>query len=329
MQRPQPDVKTSFMAVFTAVSHVQIANWLAHYDVGRLRQAHGIAQGIENTNYFVDTERGAYVLTLIERIPVQDVPFYLRLMKHLAVRRISCPEPISDRHGQLWSLLNGKPATLVTRLPGTQVTHPSAADCGIIGGLLARMHVAAADFGPAPANSRGLAWWPQAYDTLKDELEPTQAALIADELQAQQDFAATATCRDLPVSAVHADCFRDNVLMDETAGAGIIDFYFACEDKWMFDLAVACNDWCVGEGDGELDPARTKALLDGYRAVRPLEPAEHEAWPMMLRAAALRFWLSRLYDHHLPRDAEVLSPKDPRWFERILQARRAGVTEII
>lgn len=317
------------MAVFTAVSNVQIANWLAHYDVGRLRQATGIAQGIENTNYFVDTDLGTYVLTLIERIPVQDVPFYLRLMKHLAVRGIPCPEPVADRHGQLWSLLNGKPATLVTRLPGTQVDHPSPADCATVGGLLARMHLAAADFGQAPSNSRGLAWWPQALDALEDELDPARAGLLADEIRAQQAFAATAAYRSLPASAVHADCFRDNVLMDDVAGPGIIDFYFACEDKWMFDLAVACNDWCVHETDGELDPGRTAALLDGYRAARPLQDAERETWPMMLRAAALRFWLSRLYDLHLPRDAEVLSPKDPGWFERILQARRAGATEII
>jgi homoserine kinase type II len=316
------------MAVFTAVSHVQIANWLAHYDVGRLRQARGIAQGIENTNYFVDTDQGAFVLTLIERIPLHDVPFYLRLMKHLAVRGIPCPEPVADRHGQLWSLLNGKPATLVTRLPGTQVIHPSAADCATVGRLLARMHLAAADFGQAPANSRGLAWWPEAFDALREELQPQQADLIGDELQAQQAFAATSAYRRLPSSAVHADCFRDNVLIDEVAGAGIIDFYFACEDKWMFDLAVACNDWCVHEDDGELDPGRTVALLDGYQSVRRFQQPERDAWPMMLRAAALRFWLSRLYDHHLPRDAEVLSPKDPGWFERILQARRAGATEI-
>jgi homoserine kinase type II len=128
---------------------------------------------------------------------------------------------------------------------------------------------------------------------------------------------------------VHADCFRDNVLIDPAAGPGIIDFYFACEDKWVFDLAVACNDWCVDESDGNLDAQRTRALLDGYRSVRPLLDTELAAWPMMLRAAALRFWLSRLYDHHLPRDAEVLSPKDPRWFERILHARRTGATEII
>jgi homoserine kinase type II len=315
------------MAVFTPVSDAQLERWLARYDVGHLLVARGIAQGIENTNYFVDTERGSWVLTLIERIPAQEVPFYVQLMKHLAQHGIPCPEPATDRSGQLWSILNGKPATLVTRLPGAQVDHPDRTHCEVVGRLLARMHLAARDFGPAPANSRGLAWWPEAFAAIGREIGVDQAAVIRDEIAAQQAFAGSDAWR-LPHSPVHADCFRDNVLFDAVAGPGVIDFYFACEDKWVFDLAVACNDWCVHEGDGELDPARTAALLAGYQSVRVLEPQERAAWPMMLRAAALRFWLSRLYDHYLPRDAEVLSPKDPRWFERILLARRTGNTEL-
>jgi homoserine kinase type II len=250
-------------------------------------------------------------------------------MKHLAMRGIPCPDPVTDRDGNLWSLLCGKPATLVTRLPGRQVVHPDAADCATVGTLLARMHLAAQDFGPAPVNSRGLQWWPTAFEALRDELDPAQRSLILDEIGAQQAWSGTLHYQGLPMSAVHADCFRDNVLMDRDAGPAIIDFYFACEEKWLFDLAVACNDWCVEESSGALDPSRTAALLKGYQQVRPLQEAEQAAWPMMLRAAALRFWLSRLYDHFLPRDAEVLSPKDPRWFERILHARRAGPTETV
>jgi homoserine kinase type II len=317
------------MAVFTPVSNDQLGAWLARYDVGRLRQARGIAQGIENTNYFVDTDGGAWVLTLIERIRVGDLPFYLRLMKHLAVKGIPCPEPVTDRQGRLWSELNGKPATLVTRLPGAAVAHPQPDHCATVGALLARMHLAARDFGPAPVNSRGLDWWPVAFAALEDEVSADQASLLREEIAEHQAYAQTGQYRDLPASAVHADCFRDNVLFDALAGPGIIDFYFACEEKWLFDLAVACNDWCVDDDTGQLDRPRAAALLDGYRAVRPLQAAEQAAWPMMLRAAALRFWLSRLYDHFLPRDAEVLSPKDPRWFERILHARRNGATEII
>ncbi len=316
------------MAVFTPVSEAQLETWLERYDVGRLLVARGIAQGIENTNYFVDTEGGRWVLTLIERIPREEVPFYVRLMKHLAQRAIPCPEPVTDRSGQLWSILNGKPATLVTRLPGTQVDHPDPSHCEIVGRLLARMHLAAQDFGPAPANSRGLAWWPTAFSAIEKEISPGQADVIRDEIAAQQAYAGGDAWARLPHSPVHADCFRDNVLFDPVAGPGVIDFYFACEDKWVFDLAVTCNDWCVHETDGELDAARTAALLSGYQSIRPLAPHERAAWPMMLRAAALRFWLSRLYDHYLPRDAEVLSPKDPRWFERILHARRTGNTEL-
>jgi homoserine kinase type II len=317
------------MAVFTAVSNEQLDAWLTRYDVGRLRQAQAIAQGIENTNYFVDTERGSYVLTLIERISAADLPFHLQFMKHLAVRAIPCPEPVADREERLWSPLNGKPATLITRLPGTQVATAGCDHCETVGVLLARMHLAARDFGPAPHNTRGLAWWPVALAALEGEIDADQASLIRDEISRQQAYAATPQYRRLPGSAVHADCFRDNVLFDPVVGPGIIDFYFACEDKWLFDLAVACNDWCVADSSGELDEARTTALLRGYQAVRMLPTGERAAWPMMLRAAALRFWLSRLYDHFLPRDAEVLSPKDPRWFERILHARRTGTTEIV
>lgn len=317
------------MAVFTAVTDYQLSVWLERYDVGRLREARGIAQGIENTNYFVDTEGGSYVLTLIERIGAQDLPFYLGLMKHLARRGISCPEPLSDVEGGLWSWLNGKPATLVTRLSGGQVARPDLRHCAAVGTLLARMHLAAQDFQPSLPNSRGAAWWPSAFAAISNELDADQARVIADELREQQSFALTERYRGLPASAVHADCFRDNVLFDSQTRPGVIDFYFACNDKWLFDLAVACNDWCVVDDDGELDPVRTKALLDGYQAIRPLQPAERAAWPMLLRAAALRFWLSRLYDYFLPRDAEVLSPKDPRWFERILHARRSGTREII
>ncbi|MGE0802323.1 MAG: homoserine kinase [Lautropia sp.] len=308
------------MAVFTAVSDQELAHWLTRYDVGALVAARGIADGIENTNYFVDTAGGAWVLTLIERIAPADLPFHLRLMKHLATRGIRCPEPVADRGGALWSPLAGKPATLVTRLAGHPVDAPAPVHCAALGRLLARMHLAAADFGAAPPNPRGRDWWADAVRQLHDRLPVATAALVDDELAAQQRFAATPAAAALPVSPVHADCFRDNVLFDGD-DPGIIDFYFAGVDSWGFDLAVACNDWCI-DAAGRLDPPRVAALFTGYQAVRPLLPAERTAWPMLLRAAALRFWLSRLYDHFLPRDAAMLRPKDPATFERILAARR-------
>lgn len=312
------------MAVFTAVSDDEIARWLGRYPVGAFRAARGIADGIENTNYFVDTEDGAWVLTLVERIAPADLPFHLRLMKHLASHGIRCPEPLADRDGGLWSPLAGKPATLVTRLPGRPEMAPQAPHCQSVGALLARMHLAAADFGPAPANTRGIGWWPQAATALAPHLGPAEKSLLDDELAAQLAWAATPAWQALPASAVHADLFCDNVLFDAAGEPGVIDFYFACHDKWLFDLAVTCNDWCIEAATGKLDPLRTADLLDGYRTVRALTPEESAAWPMMLRAAALRFWLSRLYDWYLPRDAKMLKPKDPTALERILRSRRAG-----
>jgi len=217
---------------------------------------------------------------------------------------------------------NGKPATLVTRLTGKSVVDTTPEHCQAMGALLARMHLAAADFGPAPANVRGPGWWPQAIKELRPKLAPAQLALAEDELAAQQAWMATSEWQDLPASAVHADCFRDNVLFTTPSTPGVIDFYFACHGTWLFDLAVVCNDWCLAADDAHLDPARTEALLAGYRSVRPLQDIERRGWTMALRAAALRFWLSRLYDLLLPREAAMLQPKDPTHFERILTDRR-------
>lgn len=310
------------MAVFTVVEHQEIEQWLAQYDAGTLLSAEAIASGIENTNYFVDTSKGRWVLTLVERLPPERLPFHLNLMKHLAQRGIACPEPLANRNGELWSLLKDKPATLVTRLAGRSVVQTSAEQCRAFGQLLARMHLAAADFGPAPENTRGSSWWPQAIDEMRARLPADQLALAQDELAAQQAWMQGADWQALPTSAVHADGFRDNVLFTDDGRPSIIDFYFACQGTWLFDLAVVANDWCLAEDDIRLDPARLSALLDGYHQVRTFEPAEQRGWSMALRAAALRFWLSRLYDLLLPREAAMLQPKDPTHFQKILIDRR-------
>lgn len=310
------------MAVFTVVSQEELQQWLARYDAGALLSAEAIASGIENTNYFVDTARGRWVLTLVERLPTERLPFHLELMKHLASRGIPCPEPLADREGRLWSLLNGKPATLVTRLSGKSVVDTGEAHCHAFGQLLARMHLAAADFGPAPANVRGPDWWPQAIEALRPLLPADQLALAEDELAVQQAWMQGSDWQALPASAIHADGFRDNVLFASPDQPGIIDFYFACHGTWLFDLAVVANDWCLASDDIRLDPARLNALLAGYHGVRAFEPAERQGWPMALRAAALRFWLSRLHDLLLPREAAMLQPKDPAHFQKILIDRR-------
>ena len=313
------------MAVYTAVSRLELASWLGDHDVGDLLEHEGIASGIENTNFFVTTTRGRFVLTLFERLSDTQLPFYLELMRHLAARGIPCPDPLPDRHGALWSMLAGKPAALVTRLQGNDVARPNAHHCGEVGALMARMHLAAADYPSRQPNLRGLAWWSDVAPRLGPLLASDDARMLDDELRTQQAFADSDIARALPSSAVHADLFRDNVLFDGKHVGGAIDFYFAGWDSWLFDLGVACNDWCIDEATGELHAQRLSALLGAYAAERPFTAAEHTAWPMAIRAAALRFWLSRLDDMHRPRAAQLVTPKDPGAFRRILASRRKAV----
>lgn len=310
------------MAVFTPVARAQLEAWLARLPVGALREYRGIAEGIENTNYFVDTTGGRWVLTLFERLGPAELPYHLDLMRHLAAHGIACPDPVADADGALWSMLEGRPAALVTRLPGRGVERPSLAHAAPVGALLARMHVAAADFPGAQPDPRGLAWQVDTAARLAPRLPAATAALLADEIDAQRRFQGGDAARALPGGATHADLFRDNLLFDGDRIGGVIDFYFAGTNPWVYDLAVVCNDWCIDDASGRLDPARVDALVRAYRSVRPLEDAERAAWPMALRAAALRFWLSRLDDALAPRPAQWLVPKDPAHFERILRARR-------
>jgi len=321
------------MAVFTPVTREELAHWLESYDLGELREFEGIASGIENSNFFVTTSSGRYVLTLFERLGADELPFYLGLMHHLAARGVPCPDPVADRSGALLGRLNDKPAALVTRLSGHACMHPTRAHCMQVGALLATMHQAAGGYDGSLRNLRGLEWWTRTAPLVAPFLDADQSALLRDELAQQQAFAASPTYAALPSSVVHADLFRDNVLFDALPDGspllgGVIDFYFAGVDTWMFDLAVAANDWCIDDATGAFDTARLAALIDAYHRRRPLGQAESVAWPMMLRAGALRFWLSRLHDLYLPRPAEMITPKDPAHFERILRARRAGVPSL-
>ena len=309
------------MAVFTPLDVQEVGRFLAGFDLGELTDLQGIASGIENTNYFVDTTRGRYVLTLFERLDAAQLPFYLQLMHHLAGHAIPVPDPLADRDGRVLHELKGKPAALVTRLRGRSELQPTPAHCAQLGACLARMHLAAAVFTPQQPNLRGLAWQRELMPRLLPLLQPAQAALLRAEvahqiaLQAGPDYAA------LPRSAVHADLFRDNALFEDGRLSGVFDWYFAGVDTWVFDLAVALNDWCIELASGEFDAARHDALLDAYQKVRPLQPLECALLPDALRAAALRFWVSRLADLHLPRDAQLLQPHDPTHFERVLRAR--------
>lgn len=319
------------MSVYTKVSSEQLSAWLKHYSVGSLLHMQGIAAGIENTNYFVTTTSGRYVLTLFERLSAEELPFYLNLMAHLARHGVPCPAPVGDRDNTLLGHLNGKPATIVTRLEGAPVVDPQERHCGRVGAMLASMHLAVADYDGTLENPRGLRWQQQAAPKVSPFLDAKLQDLLASELefQTQQQF------DTLPRGAVHGDLFRDNVLFEgddagEAAGpriGGVIDFYFAGIDAFVFDLAVALNDWCV-DAAGSIEPERATALLIAYEQKRPLSAPERDAWPAMLRAASLRFWLSRLYDFYLPRPGELTHAHDPEHFRRILELRRAGAISL-
>lgn len=313
------------MAVFTSVSEDDARALLHRYDLGELITLRGITAGIENTNYFLDTTQGAYVLTLFEVLTAEQLPFYIELMHHLATRGVPVPQPQTLRDGTRLTALNGKPAAIVTRLNGGYEPEPGPAHCALAGETLARAHLAAQDFTLHQPNLRGLPWWQATAPKVLPFLDAGQAALLSQSVQEQSDFAATPALATLPSGPAHCDLFRDNVLFDGTFESphmgGFIDFYFAGCDAWLFDVAVSVNDWCIQRSTGAFVRRRLQAWLQAYHAVRPFTAAEQAAWPAMLRAAALRFWISRLYDFYLPRPAQTLKPHDPRHFERILRLR--------
>lgn len=303
------------MSVFTPVSEADLAQWLRNYSLGELRVSEPIEAGIENTNYFVTTTQGRYVLTLFERLPAEELPFYLQLMAHLARHGIPCPAPIADLSDRYLGVLNGKPAALVTRLPGRSLEEPHPAHCAELGALLARMHLAGRSYSAFLENPRGPKWWRLAARDVAPFLDDAKRKLLEAELafQAEQRFP------DLPRGPVHADLFRDNTLWEDGRISGVVDFYFAGVDCFLYDVAVCANDWCL-DGAG-LQAERLRAFLGAYNAVRPFTAHERAAWLAMLRAAALRFWLSRLYDLYLPRPGMLVHAHDPEHFRRILEAR--------
>ncbi len=311
------------MAVFTEVTETQANDLMQALNLGQLTALRGIEGGIENTNYFATTERGEYVLTLFERLGFEQLPFYLHLMKHLAERGILVPNPAANPDGDILHTVCGKPAAVVNKLTGKSQLQPQAVHCAAVGDMLARMHLAGQDYNRSQPNLRGLPWWNETVPVVLPYLTPEQAALIRSELAYQNHTAASSAYAALPRGPVHADLFRDNVMFDGEQLTGFFDFYFAGVDTWLFDLAVCLNDWGIDLPSGAHDAARAKAMLAAYQQVRPLSGAERQLLPALLRAGALRFWISRLWDFHLPREAAMLTPHDPTHFERVLRARVA------
>ena len=322
MLRPAPPgIFISTMAVFTPVSLDEIIPWAAQFPIGTVRSIQGISSGIENSNFFLFTDRGEYVLTIFEKLSFEQLPFYLNLMRHLAERDVLVPAPIANSQGDILHRLQGKPAAIVSRLHGDWVPAPRPVHCASVGAMLARMHLAAHDYPLYQPNLRGLSWWRETTPVVLPYLSDDNQQLLRAEMQFQENLAASTIYPSLPSGPIHADLFRNNVMFNGEQLSGFFDFYFAGCDRWLFDVAVTVNDWCIDLDSGATDAARVRALLDAYHAVRPFTVEESSAWPAMLRAAALRFWISRLYDFYLPREAEMLTPHDPTHFERILRHR--------
>lgn len=309
------------MAVFTQVSDNEARELLRQLQLGELHALRGIEGGIENTNYFVTCDEGEFVLTLFERLTAAQLPFYLHLMKHLAHKGIPVPDPRANKAGDILHTVCGKPAAVVNRLAGRSQLAPEAVHCAAVGDMLARMHLAGRDYDRHQPNLRGLPWWNETVPVVLPHIGPDAAALLRTELAYQNHIAASPAYAALPRGPVHADLFRDNVMFEGAQLTGFFDFYFAGVDSFLFDLAVCLNDWCIDLPTGAHDAHRATAMIDAYQAVRALTAAERSLLPTLLRAGALRFWISRLWDYYLPREASMLTPHDPSHFERVLRQR--------
>jgi homoserine kinase type II len=317
------------MSVYTKVASEQLSAWLRNYSIGVMTDMRGILSGIENTNYFVATTHGKFVLTLFEKLEPAELPFYLNLMAHLSMHGIPCPKPLANLQNQLLGELNGKSATIVTFLEGEPVMEPGVEHCARVGEVLAEMHLAGQTYRGHLDNLRGPRWWSAVAPEIYPFLDATEVELLKSEIR----FQASHRYDRLPRGVIHADLFRDNVLfVDAGSGAarvgGFIDFYFACIDVLIYDVAITVNDWCT-TGDCSLDAERTTALLAAYKDVRPFTEDERDAWPVMLRAGALRFWVSRLYDFHLPRDGELTHKHDPERFRRMLVRHISDAARVV
>ncbi|GEP11626.1 homoserine kinase [Methylobacterium gnaphalii] len=311
----------SALAVYTEVSDEALTAFLAEYDLGSLLSYKGIAEGVENSNFFLHTTAGSFILTLYEkRVREEDLPFFLNLMGHLFRAGLSCPQPVKNRHDTALGSLCGRPAAIISFLDGVSVKRPTADHCRELGRALAGLHHAGRDFGMTRANNLSVGAWRPLFEQAGTQADTVAAGLRARTLE---DLALLEASwpRDLPSGVIHADLFTDNVFFIGDELSGIIDFYFACTDALAYDLAICLNAWCF-EADGRYDRAMGAAMIAGYQESRPLEPREVEALPVLARGAAMRFMLTRLVDWLNVPPGALVQPKDPLEYDRRLAFHR-------
>jgi homoserine kinase type II len=310
------------MAVYTDVSDDDLRAFAAFYDIGEVLSCKGIAEGVENSNFLVTTERGNFILTLYEkRVTPRDLPFFIALMEHLARNGVACPTPVPGRDGIALRELCGRPAAIVTFLAGMCPRRILPFHCAALGRALAELHRAGASFRMTRTNDLAVAGWRRLFESCRTRAAEAQPGL-AEELSAELVLLETMWPRDLPIGIIHADLFPDNVFFRDHALSGLIDFYFACTDFLAYDLAICLNAWCF-EADGSFNVTKARLLLDGYRRERPLAPHELAALPVLARGSALRFLLTRLFDWLNPPAGALVRPKDPLEYLRKLRFHRA------
>ena len=305
------------MSVYTSVSDDEMRALLAQYDLGDFVSLVGIAQGVTNSNYFVTTSSGRFVLTIFEVLQQEELPFFLLLKQHLSRNGVACPAPIMRKDGRFDSVLAGKPACLVSCLHGSDTSWPTVEQCFNTGAMLAKMHLAGQSFEMKMDNPRYEAWWRDAAQRLLPVLSREDADLLCDEIA----FLAAHPDTGLPRGIIHADLFKDNVLLNGNEVAGFIDFYYACDGNFMYDLAIAVNDW-ARTASNVVDKTLADGFLRGYESVRPLSTAERDYYSVAQRAGCVRFWVSRLLDFHFPQEGEMTFIKDPNVFRDLLLSVR-------
>jgi homoserine kinase type II len=308
------------MSVYTRVDRDQLTAFLQGYQIGELVEFHGIVAGVTNSNYAVQTSVGKYVLTLYENHSLEALDYILSLQHHLEANGVACASPVPDHEGRLYSALNNRPAAIIYRLPGDVCKNPSTTHCAAIGAELARFHLCGRSFIAHRDNPCGIDWCLDKARKLNPYLADPDRLLIQEEINSYQKC----SLENLPTGTVHADLFHDNALFEDDRLSGIIDFDYACNDAWVYDLCITINDWCL-DASGEIDPQLKGALLQAYQQIRPLLEQEHAIMPLMFRIGAFRFWLSRLYDKTFPVGGELTFVKNPDDYKNLLIKYRHSV----